>query len=141
MHREKPSYSHCDLPSYPQCSLPLADPHLPPAPPSQLLPPHPAPPPPKSLRRPLIWSDTTTYPRQRSSPRRLSYPRVPAVRSPLSPPVLMVQSPSRQGHMGAPLQRPPNPQWSRRNSQHAQPVCFSRSVRGGRDAVSTSGGG
>lgn len=51
---------------------------------------------------PLIWSDTATYSRRRSSQRRLSYPRVPAVRSPLSP-CSYGSVTIEQSHMGAPL--------------------------------------
>lgn len=117
-------YSHCDLPSYPQSSLPWPT-LISPLPP----PPTPATPPcsasPQEPRCPLIWSDTTTYPRQRSSQRRLSYPRVPVVCSPLS--LCSYGSVTiEQSHMGAPLQCLPNPQWSHRNSQHAHcAVCCS----------------
>lgn len=91
--------------------------------PPWLPPPTPATPPcsasPQEPRCPLIWSDTTTYPRQRSSWRRLSYPRVPVVCSPLS--LCSYGSVTiEQSHMGAPLQRLPNPQWSHGNSQHAR---------------------
>lgn len=107
-------YSHCDLPLYPQSS--------PPAPtlisPLQLRRPHPAPPPLQSPDCPLIWSDTTTYPRRRSSRSRLSYPRVPAVCSPLSP-CSYGSVTIEQSHMGAPLQCLPNPGWSNRSSLHA----------------------
>lgn len=84
-------------------------------------------------RCPLIWSDTTTYPRQRPSQRRLSYPRVPAVCNPLS--LCSYGSVTiEQSHMGAPLL--PNPQWSNGNSQHAHGVVLSWNQRGG-DKVPT----
>lgn len=77
--------------------------------------------PPQEPRCPLIWSDTTTYPRQRSSQSRLSYPRVPVVCSPLS--LCSYGSVTiEQSHMGAPLQRLPNPQWSHRKLP-ARPLC------------------
>lgn len=67
---------------------------------------------------PLIWSDTATYSRLRSSQRRLSYPRVPVVRSPLS----LCSSGSvtiEPSLAGAPLRCMLNPQRSHRGSQHA----------------------
>lgn len=101
-----------------QSLSPCPDPHLPPLP----LPATPAAPPcaasPRDPRCPLIWSDTATYSRRRSSQRRLSYPRVPVVCSPLS--LCSYGSVTiEQSHMGAPQPCTLNSQWSHRSSQHA----------------------
>lgn len=103
-------YSHGEPHSSPQSSLPG---------PTLISPcnPQPALASPQEPRCPMIWSDTTTYPRQWSSQRRLSYPRIPVVRSPLS--LCSYGSVTiEQSHMGAPLQRLANPQRSRRKSLH-----------------------
>ncbi|KAK2856752.1 hypothetical protein Q5P01_005487 [Channa striata] len=97
---------------------PIPSPHCLGRPSSSPLPPPPAcatppcPTSPQEPRRPMIWSDIPTYPRQRSSRRRLSYPQVPVVCSPLSPSSYGSVT-IEQSHMGSPLQRLANPQWSR----------------------------
>lgn len=117
---ENPTNSHGGLASYSQSS-PLRPTLI--SPPTSPLP-APAAPPcsayPQEPRRPLNWSDTTTYPRRQSSQRRLSYPRGPAVRSPLPPPRSYGSVTMEQSHMEAPLQRRPNPQRSQRSSQRTR---------------------
>lgn len=131
--KEKPAYS----PLFPQrsgpispvlaalpwpLSLPLPLPATPAAPPGAASP--------RDPRCPLIWSDTATYSRRRSSQRRLSYPRVPVVCSPLS--LCSYGSVTiEQSHMGAPQHCVLNPQWSHRSAQHAHRVeyCSSTELR------------
>lgn len=111
-----PCNSHWDLPVYPQSTPPRPTLIYPPAaPPCSGSPPGPC--------LPLIWSDTTTYPRQRSSLGRLRRPRVPAVRSPLSP-CSYGSLAIEQSHLGAPLQCLHNPQWSRSQPAPLRRVLF-----------------
>lgn len=111
-------YSHSGLAPYPQSLPPCPDPYPSPCLFLQLPLPRPVAASPRDPRCPLIWSDTATYSRRRSSQRRLSYPRVPVVRSPLS--LCSYGSVTiEQSHMGAPQRCVLNPQWSHRSAQHA----------------------
>lgn len=112
-------HSRCDLPSYPRSRFKGQPSSIPPwLYPYLLLPTPPGSASPQEPGCPLIWSDTGAYPRRRSSRRRLSYPRVPVVCSPLS--LCSYGSVTiEQSHKGAPLLRLPHPQRSHRNSLQA----------------------